>query len=401
MRSSRRAAVEFSLAYKNAGTSHVDKLYLPNIDFWRDLFPGSLQQSLGRLEIGETYSERFCPGELVEPHKDSKVKTVPLAKQDAGTTAQLMPGRYYPRGIINKALGGFTGDRRPLLLVERDDQSLTVDLNHPLATFELELSGRMMQLHSPHPQRGGSLTHIGEAVTDGGPGMQALQEQIQGADSPHPSYRRAASEDDLHFYQKPRLVSHLDRLARKHLKLFHERTLQGRERLLDLMSSWQSHLPDSLSPCTVTGLGLNEVELKSNPRLQEYVLHDLNDAPHLPLPDRSFDAVICTVSFEYLLEPTRIIAEISRILVPGGVLVITVSNRWFPGREIEGWKERHEFERLGLILQTLKNSGHFDRIETESLRGYPRPQDDPYVGTTGFSDPLYHLVGYRPYGCMA
>ena len=56
--------------------------------------------------------------------------------------------------------------------------------------------------------------------------------------------------------------------------------------LLDLMSSWVSHLPPEIGYAEVIGFGLNAAELAANPRLGRRSVRDLNRKPSLPLAER-------------------------------------------------------------------------------------------------------------------
>jgi SAM-dependent methyltransferase len=47
----------------------------------------------------------------------------------------------------------------------------------------------------------------------------------------------------------------------------------------------------------------------------------------LPLEDGAFDLVLCTQVIEHLLDPAAGVRELARVLVPGGVLVLTTDNR--------------------------------------------------------------------------
>ncbi|MDD5034081.1 MAG: methyltransferase domain-containing protein, partial [Methylococcaceae bacterium] len=47
----------------------------------------------------------------------------------------------------------------------------------------------------------------------------------------------------------------------------------------------------------------------------------------LPLPDASFDGVVCSSVIEYLDNPNACLAELSRVLKPGGILLISAPNR--------------------------------------------------------------------------
>lgn len=125
--------------------------------------------------------------------------------------------------------------------------------------------------------------------------------------------------------------------------------MQARWRNLDLMSSWISHIPECYQLKRVVGLGLNQNGLDRNSRLTEPTLHDLNSTPILPFDNHSFDVVLCIVSVEYLTDPLAVFNDVARVLKPGGYLVITFSNHWFPTKVIPLWTELHEFERMGLV----------------------------------------------------
>jgi SAM-dependent methyltransferase len=165
-------------------------------------------------------------------------------------------------------------------------------------------------------------------------------------------------------------------------------------RVLDLMSSWTSHLPD-VSFSEVAGLGMNREELQANKRLDRFVVQDLNQVMALPYESDSLDAVICTASIEYLIRPFEVFSDISRILKPGGLVVMTFSNRWFPPKAIRIWKELHEFERMGLALEYLIRTGSFENLHSFSMRGLPRPETDKYFDQQRLSDPVYAVWGQK------
>jgi ubiquinone/menaquinone biosynthesis C-methylase UbiE len=49
-------------------------------------------------------------------------------------------------------------------------------------------------------------------------------------------------------------------------------------------------------------------------------------------PDNSYDQLICMAVLEYLNNPDRALAEIHRVLKPGGIAIITVPKRWHVSR---------------------------------------------------------------------
>jgi SAM-dependent methyltransferase len=133
--------------------------------------------------------------------------------------------------------------------------------------------------------------------------------------------------------------------------------------------------------------------LEQNHRLTDIHVHDLNAIPSLPYNDASFDLALCSVSVEYLVHPLEVFKEVARVLKPGGTFVVVISNRWFPPKVIRIWENIHEFERMGLVMEYFLSSGLFEKLETYSMRGLPRPRDDKYANEQPFSDPVYAVWG--------
>ena len=113
---------------------------------------------------------------------------------------------------------------------------------------------------------------------------------------------------DLDFYAPPRLVTHIDEAAVEALTRHYASRLKSGDRVLDLMSSWVSHLPDGLD-LEVVGHGMNAEELAANPRLRRWFVQDLNRNNILPEPDESFDAVLVCVGVQYLQYPLAVSAK--------------------------------------------------------------------------------------------
>lgn len=140
---------------------------------------------------------------------------------------------------------------------------------------------------------------------------------------------------DTQFYASPRFVNHIDDNAILNLRRYYATVLKPNQRVLDVASSWVSHLPEDL-PLSVTGIGLNRAELEANERLERHYVKDLNDAEGAgatlspPVQEGSIDAVICNVSIDYLTRPRAVCREITRVLKPGGTVHLAISNRCFP-----------------------------------------------------------------------
>ena len=271
---------------------------------------------------------------------------------------------------------------------------MSVDMNHPLAERRLGLSMTIGEISSKDNERGGTSVDWVGLLTEG-PGMQA---RWQGnptdffGDTP---FQRQDDREDGIFYEKPRLVHHLDLTARDMVADVYRRFVKDGMRVLDLMSSWTTHLPEDVNPATVSGLGMNQAELEQNPRLTDFQVHDLNNDPRLPYAEESFDVVLCTVSVEYLTKPLDVFKDVARLLKPGGVFVVTFSNRWFPPKVVRIWQELHEFERVGLVTEYFLQSGAFENLGTYSMRGLPRPDGDKYARELAYSDPVYAVWGSK------
>jgi SAM-dependent methyltransferase len=190
-------------------------------------------------------------------------------------------------------------------------------------------------------------------------------------------------------------VHHIDDTAREVVKNTYGRFLSNGMQVLDLMSSWQSHIPSHLNLERTVGLGLNEKELKKNTELSDFRVQDLNIDTTLPFESNTFDAVVNTVSVEYLIDPLAVFKEVARILRPDGYFIVTFSNRWFPTKAIRIWPELHEFERMGLVLEYFLRAGGFKDLQTYSMRGLPRPCDDKYFPELRHSDPVYAVWGRK------
>ena len=188
-------------------------------------------------------------------------------------------------------------------------------------------------------------------------------------------FSRDDERPDPEFYAAPRLVQHLDAGAVAAVgELYEELGLTGD--VLDLMSSWVSHF--RTPPRSLTVLGLNAVELAANPAATARVVHDLNADPRLPFADASFDAVVNCVSIDYLVEPVAVLAEVARVLRPGGLSVCTFSNRCFPTKAIHGWLGTDDETHVRIVVAYFELSGAFGPI-TAQLRTPPGPGDPLYA----------------------
>ncbi len=180
-------------------------------------------------------------------------------------------------------------------------------------------------------------------------------------------FARTDESDDAAFYRAPRLVQHLDAAGRAALTGYYRRTLAPGADILDLMSSWVSHLPGDVAYGRIVGLGLNAAELAANPRLDGRLVHDLNRVPALPFADGAFDACLIALSVQYLTSPLAVFADVARVLRPGGVCAVTFSNRCFPTKAVAIWQAFGDAEHGWLVREYFRRAGGFGAADAESL----------------------------------
>lgn len=166
--------------------------------------------------------------------------------------------------------------------------------------------------------------------------------------------------DDAAFYVEPRLVTHIDDAAIAALTDYYRAALPAGGAVMDLMSSWVSHLPPEIAYAEVIGHGMNAAELAANPRLTRAFVQDLNREPSLPLPDASLDAVTICVSVQYLEQPVEVLGELARVLRPGGRVHIAFSNRCFPTKVVMIWRMLDERQHTQLVSVYLDRAGFTD-----------------------------------------
>ncbi|WP_321416933.1 methyltransferase domain-containing protein [uncultured Desulfobacter sp.] len=389
------AAIEFSLNWDSGDAHHTDTTYLPAIDFWRDFFPQKLEQAIKQMKAGENCRVDFSAGELVPGFFSRKI--IEFHQNGFDSSQSPFPvsaevGRFYPSGYAHKALNCFPQNVTPFRIIAMENEMITADSNHPLAQYPISVHARMLSRKIAGAERGGTCQDISEVITKDGPGMQRLCQNAYNISLGQSPLPRENNQPDSDFYSYPRMVPHLDSCAREHIRERYGKLLKPGNRILDLMSSWDSHLPDTLSDCHVKGLGMNAEELDANAKLDTRLVQDLNQTPKLPMDDNSFDAVICTASIEYLTRPVAVLQEVRRVLSPNGIFIISFSDRWFPGKQIAVWGQMHPFERLGLVLKMCMNA-ELSNLHTETIRGYPRPWDDPHIRERYTSDPVFAVWG--------
>ncbi len=198
-------------------------------------------------------------------------------------------------------------------------------------------------------------------------------------DLPPQAFARRDEAPDAEFYRFERLVTHIDDAAVAAVTQLYRQLLPPGGAILDLMSSWVSHLPAEVQYSRVAGLGMNARELAQNPRLTEPgIVQNLNENPQLPYGDAEFDGAGICVSVQYLTQPVAVFRELARVLRPGAPLVVTFSNRCFPDKAVYAWQALDDLGHVGLVKQYIAAAG-FGPTEVYAHR----PQ---------YGDPLYGVV---------
>jgi SAM-dependent methyltransferase len=198
-------------------------------------------------------------------------------------------------------------------------------------------------------------------------------------------FEREDEAPDPAFYVLPRLLVHIDEYAIGAAHRLYRELLPREAELLDLMSSYRSHLPQELAWKRLAGLGMNETELQENDQLTEHIVHDLNADPRMPYPGASFDGAVVTVSVQYMTRPVEIFRDVARVLRPGAPFVITYSNRMFPTKAVRIWRSLGDRDRATLIATYFKEAGGFGEVQAR----------DCSIQSGGYNDPLFGVWAYR------
>ena len=202
-------------------------------------------------------------------------------------------------------------------------------------------------------------------------------------------FTRQDESSDSNFYTDTRMVVHIDETAIRNVTSLIRRRVPANTRILDLMSSYRSHLPTDIHYQEAVGLGMNAEEMQANSQLSSFIVHNLNADPHLPFEDASFDAVLNTVSIQYLQHPVEVYREVARILKPGGISIISFSDRMFPTKAVRIWYEGDNESHIALVQRYYELAGGYSRIEVE------RYVDEHATWYRRGHDPLFAVIGTR------
>ena len=190
--------------------------------------------------------------------------------------------------------------------------------------------------------------------------------------------------DDEIFYQQPRFVHHLSDSFRTRLTSLYSEYLLNHHIILDLMSSWVSHLPTNIRYKKVIGHGMNQAELSSNERLDSFFVQNLNKKQNMPIEDSSIDVGLIVAGWQYLQYPEKVSLELSRIIKSDSLLIISFTNRAFWTKAPNIWTYSSEEKRIEYVTSVLTSNGWRiekilnEKTQDKKLFGFYSSESDPF-----------------------
>ena len=200
------------------------------------------------------------------------------------------------------------------------------------------------------------------------------------------TYDRTKSDicDDEIFYQQPRFVHHLSDSFRTRLTNLYSEYLLKHYIILDLMSSWVSHLPPNIRYKKVIGHGMNQAELSSNERLDKFFVQNLNKKQNMPIEDSSVDVGLIVAGWQYLQYPEKVSLELSRVIKSDSLLIISFTNRAFWTKAPNIWTYSSEEKRIEYVTSVLTSNGWRiekilnEKTQDKKLFGFYSSESDPF-----------------------
>ncbi len=190
--------------------------------------------------------------------------------------------------------------------------------------------------------------------------------------------------DDEIFYQQPRFVHHLSDSFRNRLTNLYSEYLLKHYIILDLMSSWVSHLPKNIRYKKVIGHGMNQAELTSNERLDRFFVQNLNKKQNMPIEDSSVDVGLIVAGWQYLQYPEKVSLELSRVIKSDSLLIISFTNRAFWTKAPNIWTYSSEEKRIEYVTSVLTSNGWRiekilnEKTQDKKLFGFYSSESDPF-----------------------
>ena len=202
--------------------------------------------------------------------------------------------------------------------------------------------------------------------------------------------KKLDESNDEEFYSDPKFVYHLDANFRHYLSNIYKKEISNYSTVLDLMSSWDSYLPDEKKYKKVIGHGLNKQELEKNKIFDTYWIQNLNLNQEIPLENESVDYCLMVAAWQYLQYPENITREIARILINNGKFIIAFSNRAFWHKAPNIWTSSTEEERVNYVRKVLISNGFNEPVIIKKF-------NESTINILNFfkKDPFYCLIATK------
>ena len=199
--------------------------------------------------------------------------------------------------------------------------------------------------------------------------------------------KKLDESNDAEFYSDPKFVYHLDANFRKYLSDLYKNEITDNSTVLDLMSSWDSYLPEGRKYKKVIGHGLNKQELEKNKIFNTYWIQNFNLNQKIPLDSETVDYCLMVAAWQYLQYPENLTKEIARILSDQGKFIISFSNRAFWHKSPNIWTKSTEEERVKYVRKVLITNGF---NEPKIIKKF----NEPTLNIFNFlsKDPFYCLI---------
>ena len=344
-------ALEFTVSWTKDNYHHEEWFLGRKFNAVNDIFPRGMREALEGKNEGESVTLSYEPRMCIPRHKESQVRQLDIfrlrKKTVFGTPIIPKTGRFYPQGHINGLADIYPDTLTPFRLIGLSDDEFIADCNHPLAQIPITIDAKIQYLEKRDTGTYGSLTHWREKTCDWGPGMQAMFNGTDTDFSTPDFYCQHAAP--LQLTPPP-----MDQKAAKTVEKTFARFIQPGMRLLDA---------SLLTEGAVTG---------------------------------TYDAATALQVMEYVPAPAEFMHALSDKLTQGAPVVFGFTSHFHPDHVIHGWTEMHEFERMGYILQLMRQAGLDSDAGTISIRNDWRNKDDlQFLETRGVSDPVFIVYGHK------
>jgi len=202
--------------------------------------------------------------------------------------------------------------------------------------------------------------------------------------------KKLDESNDQEFYSDPKFVYHLDANFRQNLSDLYQNEITDNSTVLDLMSSWDSYLPQGKKYKKVIGHGLNKLELEKNKIFDSYWIQNFNLNQEIPLDNKSIDYCLMVAAWQYLQYPENLTKEIARILSDQGKIMIAFSNRAFWHKAPNIWTSSSEEERVKYVRRVLITNGF---NEPKIIKKFNQPALNIFNFLN--KDPFYCLIATK------